>query len=114
MLVELASVAGGAAFGGMTRFWFGRVSARVACSALPGTFAANVLACAIAGFAWVAWGDASIGWALAGAGFAGALSTWSTLALETVELARTRSWWAVGYPLLTLATGAAAAGLLLE
>ena len=57
------------------------------------------------------WGDGGMAWAFAGAGYAGALSTWSTLAREVGELSRTRSWWAVGYPVLTIVTGMSAAGL---
>ena len=113
-LLALLLVAAGAALGGMTRHAFGEISGRVACSALPGTFFANVLACGVAGLAWSLWGNGGPAWAFAGAGFAGALSTWSTLAREIVELARTRSWWAVGYPVLTALTGASAASLLLS
>ena len=108
-LLALVLVAAGAALGGITRHWFGEISARIACSALPGTFFANVVACAVAGLAWSLWGGAGPLWAFVGAGYAGALSTWSTLAREAVELWRTRSWWAVGYPVLTAVTGASAA-----
>ncbi len=112
-MFHLLLVAAGAAIGGMARYWFGEISGRVACSALPGTFFANVVACGVAGFAWSLWGDGTLAWAAVGAGFAGALSTWSTLAREIGELSRTRSWWAVGYPVLTIVTGSAAAGLFL-
>lgn len=109
----LLLVAVGAAAGGVVRYCLATASGRVACSAVPGTFTANVAACAVAGFAWSMWGDGTLQWAAAGAGFAGALSTWSTLARETVELARNRSWWAAGYPVSSVLAGAAAAGIFL-
>ena len=46
-----------------------------------------------------------------GAGFCGGLTTYSTLAHETLRLARQpgpQRWWAVGYPMLTLVAGVAA------
>ena len=74
----LANHAGGV-LGGMARVGLTRLieNARAA------TFAANTVACTIAGFA----ATAPIAWQIAlGAGFAGALSTWSTLARELGDL----------------------------
>lgn len=110
----LALVALGAAAGGMARYGLWRWAAVAACRPVLGTFAANVLACGIAGWSWSMWQASGSLWAaLAGAGFAGALSTWSTLAGEIVGFARERSWWAVGYPAATMFAGASAAGLFL-
>ena len=79
LALTLAVVFAGGVLGGMSRFGLTRMieNARAA------TFAANTVACTIAGFA----ATAPIAWQIAlGAGFAGALSTWSTFARELGDL----------------------------
>lgn len=103
LLSSALAVFCGAFLGGACRFWLSRIPApRV------GTFTANVAACAVLGF--VALAPAR--WQLAcGVGFAGALSTFSTLAREIGELCKARSYRrAANYVLLTAAFGVAAAG----
>jgi CrcB protein len=51
---------------------------------VTGSFAVGVVAGAALGPAWVA---------LLGTGFCGAFTTWSTLALDAVMLARSGAWW---------------------
>lgn len=79
LALTLAVVFAGGVLGGMGRFALSKLidNARAA------TFAANTVACTIAGFA----ATAPIAWQIGlGAGFAGALSTWSTLARELGDL----------------------------
>ena len=79
LALTLAVVFAGGVLGGMARFGLTRMieNARAA------TFAANTVACTIAGFA----ATAPIAWQIGlGAGFAGALSTWSTFARELGDL----------------------------
>jgi len=79
LALTLAVVFAGGVLGGMARFALSRLidNARAA------TFAANTVACAVAGFA----ATTPAAWQLAlGAGFAGALSTWSTFARELGDL----------------------------
>ena len=79
LALTLAVVFAGGVLGGMARYGLTRMieNARAA------TFAANTVACTIAGFA----ATAPIAWQIAlGAGFAGALSTWSTFARELGDL----------------------------
>lgn len=79
LALTLAVVFAGGVLGGMARFALSRLidNARAA------TFAANTVACAVAGFA----ATTPAAWQLAlGAGLAGALSTWSTLARELGDL----------------------------
>ena len=79
LALTLAVVFAGAALGGMARFGLTRLIDHPRAA----TAAANVVACAIAGFAVTA----PAAWQLAlGAGFAGALSTWSTFARELGDL----------------------------
>lgn len=95
-------VGAGAFLGGM---------ARSALSTLlpgrTGTFAANVVGSAVAGFSAalpVLWP------AFLGAGFAGAVSTLSTMAKEMGALVRKKQWWTLTrYVLLTCAVGIVAA-----
>lgn len=73
----------------------------------PGTFAANVVGSAVAGFSAalpVLWP------AFLGAGFAGAVSTLSTMAKEMGALVRQKQWWTLTrYVLLTCTVGIVAA-----
>lgn len=111
--IALAAI--GAALGGMARYALWRWATVMACRPVLGTFLANVAASGVAGWAFAMWSsDPGSVWGVAvGAGFAGALSTWSTLAGEIVDFAREKSWWAIGYPLATVAAGATATGLFL-
>ena len=79
LALTLAVVFAGGVLGGMARFGLTRLieNARAA------TFAANTVACTIAGFA----ATAPIAWQIGlGAGFAGALSTWSTFSRELGDM----------------------------
>lgn len=100
----LIAVGAGAFAGGITRW---------ALSLLPGahagTWAANMVGCAVFGFANTMPG---IWPALAGAGFAGACSTLSTLAKELGQMAQRREYAALmHYGLATGALGILAAWL---
>jgi CrcB protein len=80
-----------------------------------GTFAVNVVGSALLG-ALAAAALPPVAYALVGTGFCGALSTYSTFGLETVELAREgRVLAAAGYALGSAVTclGAAALGIVL-
>lgn len=103
LALTLAVVFAGGALGGMARFALSRLidNARAA------TFAANTVACTIAGFA----ATTPVAWQLAlGAGFAGALSTWSTLARELGDLISAgRHREALRYALRTAVIGIVAA-----
>ena len=79
LALTLAVVFAGGVLGGMGRF----ALTRLINNARAATFAANTVACTIAGFA----ATAPIAWQIGlGAGFAGALSTWSTFARELGDL----------------------------
>lgn len=102
--IAIPAVFLGGALGGVTRWWIS--------SALPprkGTFTANAAASMVLGFT-VAMGPL---WAVfVGTGFAGALSTWSTLAKEAGMLLKGRHYaQCLKYLLWTLAVGVAFAGL---
>lgn len=104
------SIGIGAAAGGVLRYWLGVVAKQKSGTAIPGTFVANVIACGVVGTAYALWhqSDTVLAYAAFGIGMAGALSTWSTLASEIVDLARSKSWWAIGYPAATIIVGAVA------
>ena len=73
-----------------------------------GTWAANMVACSVLGFVYAQGG--LVAFAI-GTGFAGALSTWSTLAKELGQLIRDRKWSEVlRYALTTALLGLVAAG----
>lgn len=93
--MTVALVFGGGMIGGMLRLMFTRLL-----PPLWGTFTANMVACAV--LAWATANNASP--LFLGAGLAGALSTWSTLAKEVGSLPCRR---AIGYLVLTVACGAA-------
>ena len=99
LALTLAVVFAGGVLGGMARFGLTRLidNARAA------TFAANTVACTIAGFA----ATTPVAWQLTlGAGLAGALSTWSTLARELGDLiAAGRHREALRYALRTAVLG---------
>lgn len=102
--IAIPAVFLGGALGGVTRWWIS--------SALPprkGTFTANAAASMVLGFT-VAMAPL---WAVfVGTGFAGALSTWSTLAKEAGTLLKERRYTqCLKYLLWTLAVGVAFAGL---
>lgn len=102
-VMSLVLVAVGAALGGVGRYWLGRVLPE-----LYGTLAANTAACFLLGVV------ASLGTQhlhpgvvlVAGMGFSGALSTWSTLARELGELIRNRQLLRAGrYGVATVVLG---------
>lgn len=109
-------VALGAAVGAPIRYLAGRLLTPVRAGAVPwGTFAVNVAASFVLGL--VLGGPAPHGVvALVGIGFCGALSTWSTLAAETVRLLQEHAR-ATGLVYVVASTlvglGAAALGLVL-
>jgi CrcB protein len=81
-------VAVGAALGAPTRYLTDRLLQGRHNSAFPwGTFAANVTGCAVLGFLAALPARSGL-MALAGTGFCGALSTYSTFGYETVRLAQ--------------------------
>ncbi|MBI9001368.1 CrcB family protein [Corynebacterium sp. CCM 9185] len=87
--ISLLLVAVGAAFGGIGRYWCARLLPE-----LWGTLVANTTACFLLGV--LASEELSTMHPslvlMAGAGFSGALSTWSTLAKEIGQLIRNGSW----------------------
>lgn len=103
LALTLVVVFAGGVLGGMARFGLTRLieNARAA------TFAANTVACTIAGFA----ATAPIAWQIGlGAGLAGALSTWSTLARQLGDLITTGQYQvALRYALRTAVIGIIAA-----
>lgn len=103
LALTLAVVFAGGVLGGMARYALSRLidNARAA------TFAANTVACAVAGFA----ATTPVPWQLGlGAGLAGALSTWSTLARELGDLISAgRHGPALRYALRTAVLGIVAA-----
>ena len=103
LALTLAVVFAGGVLGGMGRF----ALTRLINNARAAAFAANVVASTIAGFA----ATAPIAWQIGlGAGFAGALSTWSTLARELGDLITTGQYRpALRYALRTAVIGIVAA-----
>lgn len=87
-----------------------RVSARFGSGFPLGTLAANVAACVLLGLvAGLGLGADSPGYVLLGTGLAGAMSTYSTFAFETVRLAEEgRAARAAAYSLLSVVVGLAA------
>jgi CrcB protein len=97
----------GGAFGAVARYLVGDA---LRGRSLPwGTFLVNVAGSALLGLL-AGFGTGLPGWvgSLVGVGFCGALTTYSTLALETVQLTRTYALINVG---LTLAVGLSAAAV---
>jgi len=104
-MTAVLAVAAGGFLGGLLRhllaLWPG---------GLRGTFAANLLAVAVVG---LTVGHGGLLALAAGAGFAGALSTWSTLAQEIGLLLQARRFRTVaGYAAATLIAGVTVAWLL--
>ncbi|MFE3451712.1 fluoride efflux transporter CrcB [Nonomuraea sp. NPDC059194] len=80
-------VALGAAVGAPLRYLMDRwIQARLTSPFPWGTLAVNVTGCAVLGFLAAAQVSSGV-MTLAGTGFCGALTTWSTLGFETVRLA---------------------------
>jgi CrcB protein len=105
--MTLVLVALGAAVGAPLRYlvdqWLARGKSWAA-----GTFAVNVVGSLILGFLVALPADAA--WqALAGVGFCGALTTYSTFGYETLRLLRQDAWRGVVYAGASLAVGLAAA-----
>lgn len=104
--MELLLVGGiftGGFLGGMARWALSHIPApRV------GTWAANMVACSILGFVY---GQSLLVVMAFGTGFAGALSTWSTLAKELGQLIRDKDYGeALKYIVATAILGLVAAG----
>lgn len=102
-LLTLTAIFAGGFFGGLARWGLAQALPR-----RTATWAANMIGAAAAGFALTL----PAGWQVAvGAGFAGAVSTFSTLAKELGELVKARRWAdAAKYFVATSAVGLAAAG----
>ena len=100
----LAAVAAGGFVGGVCRWALSHLNSG---TRHPGTWAANVVGSAVLGFSLAMPGM----WPLAaGTGFAGALSTWSTLARELGQHLQARRWrQAAGSALITAAVTVVAA-----
>ena len=121
MVFDAVLIAIGAGLGACCRFllaeWFtGRSPGNLPVA----TFVVNVVGALLLGLVvGIAQGSGAMAapmLALAGTGFCGALTTFSTFSVEIVALARDGRWLAaVGYPVLSVAValGAAAAGLAL-
>lgn len=108
------AVAIGAAVGGALRFGLAELAVKWTESKLPGTWSANMLACLVAGVAAAVWSRGTsisdgltpaLAYATVMIGFAGGLSTWSTLAGEIAQLSNQHFWRACGYAALTLIGG---------
>nr|WP_120491163.1 CrcB family protein [Corynebacterium lactis] len=114
-LLLFTAIATGAAIGGAIRFLLAEAAARRFGSKLPGTLAANMIACFIAGVAFAVWpqgtsaSGGAIGYAAVMVGLAGGTSTWSTLAGEVGQRLSQHFWRAFAYLVLTLIGGAACA-----
>ena len=112
--MSLVLVLVGGALGALVRFLVDRAIAVRVDAVLPwGTLAVNVAGSALLGvLAGASMALPDPVWQLAGAGFCGALTTWSTFAYETIRLAESG---ARGYAVLnvglTLTAGLAAAAL---
>ena len=103
LLPTLAAIFIGGFLGGLARWALSRIPHPRA-----GTFAANIVACTVLGFSMAMPAVWQLG---LGAGFAGALSTWSTLAQELGTLHKQRKWGTFAkYAALTAAAGVAAVG----
>ncbi|MGK7346387.1 MAG: fluoride efflux transporter CrcB [Candidatus Nitrospinota bacterium M3_3B_026] len=103
----------GGALGALCRYWLSGVAQGFSKSEFPwGTAAVNGIGCFLAGFFWaLAVERLAIGGearTIVMIGFLGAFTTFSTYALETVELARDSQWlWAAGSIALNNAAGIA-------
>lgn len=105
LLLQAGGVMLGAFFGGMARFGFARVL-----PGPPGTFCANLVACFVLGLASHGLASSPLLLAVLGAGLAGGMSTWSTLAKELgLMVQQKRRWPALRYAGLTCACGFIAA-----
>lgn len=91
-MTTLLLVALGAAVGAPVRYLTDRGLQSTHGTGVPwGTFAVNVVASFVLGLVLGAPAPHAIA-ALVGIGFCGSLSTWSTLAYDTVRLADERAW----------------------
>ena len=95
----IGGIVSGAFVGGQLRWWL-----RNLLPLLWGTLAANALACLALGLA-TRFGLDNTAAAVCSAGFAGALSTWSTLAKELGELFKQGRYHGLRYAAVTLACG---------
>lgn len=110
----LLLVAAGGAAGALGRYLVDRAFAARLDAVLPwGTLAANVAGAALlGGLAGAGAGVPDPVWHLAGTGFCGALTTWSTFGYETFRLAESGARrYAVFNVVLTLSAGLGAAAL---
>jgi len=90
----LIAIAAGGAVGALLRFAIGRWVQSHATTSFPlGTFAANSIGCLMIGFAFVALRPASAEWRTGiQIGLIGALTTFSTYCLETLNLMDDRQY----------------------
>lgn len=109
-------VAVGAAVGAPARYLLDRAVQTWDGSGFPwGTLTVNVLGCFVLGLLTGLPAGPAVT-ALAGTGFCGALTTYSTFSFETLRLLRARAWLAAGFNVvlsLTAGLGAAYLGLAL-
>lgn len=104
MIVTVLAVGFGGFLGGLVRGVLSRWP-----GGLHGTFTANLMATIVLG---VVVGAGELVFLAVGTGFAGALSTWSTLARELGQLLKERQWRLLaGYASATLTAGLAVAWL---
>ncbi|NLF90007.1 MAG: CrcB family protein [Corynebacterium marinum] len=107
MIASILAVGLGGFAGGMVRGALARWPGGPA-----GTFAANLAATAVLAGVIAAAGHTGLVYLALGTGFAGALSTWSTLAREIGQLLKERRYVpAAGYASATLTAGVAVAWL---
>jgi CrcB protein len=106
----------GAAVGAPTRYLTDRWLQSTHSTGFPwGTFTVNIVASFVLGLITGLSAVATVSPAVAvliGAGFCGALSTWSTLGYETVRLAEDRAWTQAAFNIVvSVLAGLGAAGL---
>ncbi|WP_018296940.1 FluC/FEX family fluoride channel [Corynebacterium lubricantis] len=101
-LIAIAVVGIGGFFGGISRWALAKIPAPYV-----GTFAANVIGSAVLGIAVMGPGFVPLAF---GTGFAGGLSTWSTLSRELGGLIKSKRWRKLAtYAAATLLVGIVAA-----
>lgn len=108
-LLSVVFVGGGSAVGAVARYSLGKVISRVNNSTFPwGTWIINMLGTLLLGLVFqefVVVHHNPSWWLILGTGFCGGFTTFSTMALETVQLLRTRLVLGLIYLSTSLAVG---------